>query len=214
MKLIAIEEARLLSVLDILEPMILKQRQAGDLDSAHKLVVLKDYLRTRLETAPEVATASSMGKKGGLSRSHRKLQAARENARKAGPPGNYYACLVISPATTARPRQAIYYWFADKESRDEWVGRGIGRMNEPGNREPLLAIDNVFSAVKRKDPAALAAGNKFLAAELERERLTYQYERYQDTIEECDGCGDLVERKTIRGINVNQLCESCVMAIR
>jgi hypothetical protein len=220
MKLIAVDEARLSSVLAILEPMISQERSKGHAESAEQLLSLKNYLRARIETAPEIPTASSMGKKGGRSRSHRKLLKAKENAQKAGPPGCYYACLVISPSVPASesgygtPRKAIYYRFHDKESRDEWVQRGKGGTNKAGCRDPLFAIDNVFSAVKRKDPRAIAAGDKFLEIELERERCANQFERYHDIMEECDGCGDLIELKHVRRVNVNLLCLSCLDVIR
>jgi|AGTN01.3.fsa_nt_gi hypothetical protein len=219
MKLIAVDEMKLATVLEILEPMISQERVNGCRDKAEQLVDLKNYLRTRLEMAPEIHTASSMGKKGGRSRSHRKLEKAKENAKKAGPPGDYYACLVVAPAipagenADAQPRKAIYYRFHDKQSRDEWVGRGLGE-NQAGCRESIFAIDKLFSSVKRKDPSAIAAGDKILQAELERDRLWDQFERCHDIMQECDGCGDLIERRFIRFICANVLCLECVKAIR
>ena len=65
MKLIAVDEAKLESVLNVLEPMISQHRRSGDVELVQELLLLKNYLRARIETAPEVPTASSMGKKGG-----------------------------------------------------------------------------------------------------------------------------------------------------
>ncbi|MBZ0189954.1 MAG: hypothetical protein K8F91_27165 [Candidatus Obscuribacterales bacterium] len=216
MKLIAIDETKLESVLEVLEPAILESRREGTTESLEKLLLLKNYLRTRLETAPEVPTASSMGRKGGRSRSHKKLRTARKNAKKAGPPGTYYACLVVCPETAGSndSRKVIYYQFHDKQSRDEWVNRGPKENNESGSREAVFAINRLFSAVKRKDPAAIAEGDRCLQLKLERDRLFDQFEREHETADECDGCGDLIELKESKRINQILLCRGCVSFIK
>jgi hypothetical protein len=208
MKLIALEEAKLESLLTVLEPVIRQLQNGGKSDEANKVIVLKNYIRTRLETAPEVPTASSMGKRGGRSRSHKKLDAAKENSKKAGPPGKYYARLVVDIGITDGVSEfGIHYSFPDKRIRDGW-------LTGPGNREQLLAVEHNLRVLQQKDPKAVAAGDPRLREKLEQDRLFAQFERSRDDMEDCDGCGDLVERREMQPISSNLLCHNCVAAIK
>jgi hypothetical protein len=208
MKLIALDETKLESLLTVLEPVILHLQRKGNSDEADKVIVLKNYIRTRIETAPEVPTASSMGKKGGRSRSHKKLDAAKKNAEKAGPPGKYYARLVVDIGITDSVSEfGIHYSFPDKKIRDGWLAG-------PGTREQLLAVEHNLRVLQQTDPDAVAAGDPRLREKLERDQLFAQFERNHDDMEDCDGCGDLVERRDKQQISSNSLCHNCVSAIR
>ncbi|MGH2507800.1 MAG: hypothetical protein ACRDHZ_10435, partial [Ktedonobacteraceae bacterium] len=133
MRLIALDENRLERLLLILDPAIAELRRKGAIELATELLSLKKYIRATIQMAPTIASAAAeMGRIGGRSRSHRKLNAAKKNSAKAGRPGRYYARLIIEPIRDHFPGQAIHYVFGDRRSRDEW-------LHGPGSREPLYS---------------------------------------------------------------------------
>ncbi|MDX2105908.1 MAG: hypothetical protein SFY67_05845 [Candidatus Melainabacteria bacterium] len=207
MKLVALDESKLECLIAVLGPVAEKLVTEGNTFEAAKVIDLRLYIRSRIESAPEVKTASEMGKKGGCSKSKKKLAAAKVNAKKGGGVGRYYARLVIETGTTDVPPQVIHYFFADKQKRDEW-------LKGPGVRYAVSSVDRDLRVLQQKDPESLAAGDARLQSELERQRLFDRYERCHDVMEDCDGCGDLVERKFRHVVNSNTLCPVCMSAVR
>lgn len=196
MKLVALDESKLECLIAVLGPVAEQLVTEGNTLEAAKVIDLRLYIRSRIESAPEVKTASEMGKKGGCSKSKKKLDAARVNAKKGGGVGRYYARLVVERGTADIPPQAIDYFFADKDKREVW-------LKGPGIRYAVPSIDRDLRIQQESD--SLVAGNA---------QLLDVYERCHDATEYCDGCGALTERKFVRVMNSNTLCSKCLSAVR
>ena len=143
MKLIAIPESKLESFLALLGPLSKRLENDPDEDTMAQLADFQRYFREKIETGVEIQTPSSIGRKGGCSKSRKKLDAVRQNAKKAGPPGNYYARLIVSCENEALPLQAIHYYFSTKKERDSW-------LTGPGKREPLRAVNRNIRSLKHE----------------------------------------------------------------
>lgn len=196
MKLVAIDECKLESLIAVLGPVAEGLATEGNTLEAAKVVDLRQYLRSRIEAAPEVSTASDMGKKGGCSKSKKKLEAAKENAKLGGGVGRYYARLVVETGTSDVPPQVIHYFFADKRKREVW-------LKGPGIRYAVASVDRDLRI--RQEDNSVVAGNA---------QLLKVYERCHDVTQYCDGCGSLTELKFVRVMNSNTLCSQCLAAIR
>jgi hypothetical protein len=205
-KPIPVEYNKLIETLEFLNRV-----QHSDVDDSVTLQArqLKAYLENLLRVenlTPYRMSYSGMGAKGGLAKSDAKIAAARENAKKGGAPGTYYACLYTgvqgqTRGSAALRRRAIYIAFEDKQSRDDWVSSGRKNSQEVGYREALPAIDRDLKWVKRNEPDAI-------------EYFTEKYERYHDIMESCDSCGMLIERKDLHNTNAGYLCNACFSAIQ
>lgn len=183
--------------------LVLMQSADRASDDDAQMIALADYFRQQLRRGGEVSTASAMGRKGGLSRSEPKVNAAKRNAQRAGRPGQYFAALTF-PGT----EKSISYVFSNKRLRDEWVAH-----NEQF-RKALYTIEPGLRARRQQDAASIAEGDPVLERELQADRDWTQYERYHDTCRECDGCADLMELRDCQLIGPHLLCKSCVDMIR
>lgn len=77
----------------------------------------------------KLSTPVDMGRRGGKSKSPKKLAAAKENGKKGGPPGRYYGRELSS-----------YYSFPNKKRRDTWVAlHSSARVKVPAIDKDLRA---------------------------------------------------------------------------
>lgn len=202
MKLIAVDEQKLERIVTALGPVVSQLNKEGCELQADELSRLRRYLRSKIESGPEIPDPRERGRLGGCAKSILKRDKARLNGAKGGAPGKYYGRLIVAESTGMMPAQVIDYKFENRKRRDAWLAG-------PGQREVLPTVDRDFRIAQMRDPESLANGDRKRQQELEDEELAFTFERPHDDVEYCTGCDAAEERRNLQPEGNNLLCDHC-----
>lgn len=168
MKIVMLEDSIFHDVVHALDWAINRAQSDGDSFRANKTRLLKSFL---------ISPDADLPRKGGQSKSEAKRAAARQNAKKGGAPGTYYACVNKANAGShTNRRSARYFAFTSKEDRNLWVQQAPPQQR----REALPATDTDLRWCQRNHPEQIGDGDAIIQSHVETQEMFDQFERYHD----------------------------------